>query len=300
MIKVRVLQIQRFAIHDGPGIRSTIFFQGCPLRCPWCSNPESQEMRDILSHHDFKCKKCKRCESICPTDAIKFSNEKFNVDEKKCIGCRKCEDVCLNKAISFLGKNLSFNEIFKEIENDRPYYDSSHGGITISGGEAFNQYPQLLELCKLLKEENYHTCIETTLQTEENNIEEIEPYVDLFLVDYKHADAEKLKLVTLGEKDKIKKALEKLMKIAPNKVIVRIPVIPGFNDTKEDIENIIAEVTSLNVKEIHLLPFHNFGKGKYKEIRMNYEYQDVPSMKKEELQKYLPLMDKYSCTIVVK
>lgn len=158
---INVFNIEKFATHDGPGIRTTIFLKGCNLHCPWCANPESWSIKPTLMYDLRKCIKCKKCVNVCKQKAISF-DKKFLYDRLKCIYCKKCSESCLTQALTFAGKELSINTIVDEVMKDKDYFDNSNGGITISGGEPFVQFIAMMKLIKELKKQDLHIAIETT------------------------------------------------------------------------------------------------------------------------------------------
>lgn len=289
----RVMDIERFALHDGPGIRTVVFMQGCPLFCPWCANPESQVVKKQLMHIESKCTKCKTCLRNCPKDAINFIDDKIIFNRDLCGECEICGGVCPNNAIHFSGKIKGINEIIDEVMKDKEYYDDSNGGMTISGGEPFVQYEDFLQLLKEGKKRELNIAVETTGNVDINKIIEAEPYIDLFLLDIKHVEKEKLKEVTGGDFDKIVKNLEYISSKNPNKIIIRVPVIPTFNYKDKIINEIIDLAYKYRVKEVHLLPFHTLGRNKYDQIGKKYEFAKMSILSKDELKKYLDVgMDK--------
>lgn len=286
---VRVMDIERFALHDGPGIRTVVFLQGCPLFCPWCANPESQIIKKQLMHIESKCTKCKTCLNNCPKSAISFTNDKMIFNRDLCGECEICGSVCPNNAIHFSGITKSIIEIIHEVMKDKEYYEDSNGGMTISGGEPFVQYDDFLQLLKEGKKRGLNIAVETTGNVDINKIIEAEPYIDLFLFDIKHVENEKLKEVTGGDLNKIIKNLEYISSKNLNKIIIRVPVIPTFNYEDKIINAIIDLAYKYKVKEIHLLPFHTLGKSKYDQINKKYEFADVKMLNKEDLKKYLEI-----------
>lgn len=285
----RVMDIERFALHDGPGIRTVVFLQGCPLFCPWCANPESQIIKKQLMHMESKCTKCKACLSNCPKDAISFIDDRMVFNRDSCGECEICAGVCPNNAIHFSGKVKSTDEIVDEVMKDKEYYEDSNGGMTISGGEPFVQYEDFLQLLKEGKKRELNIAVETTGNVDINKIIEAEPYIDLFLFDIKHVENEKLKEVTGGDLNKILKNLEYISSKNPNKIIIRVPVIPTFNYEDKIINEIIYLAYKYKVNEVHLLPFHTLGKNKYEQIGKKYEFPDVKMLKKEDLKKYIKM-----------
>lgn len=285
----RVMDIERFAIHDGPGIRTVVFLQGCPLFCPWCANPESQIIKKQLMHMKNKCTKCKSCLMTCPKSAINFINDKIVFNRDLCGECETCGNICPNNAIHFSGLEKTVEEIIAEVMKDKDYYDDSNGGITISGGEPFFQYKEFLELLKEAKQKGLNIAVETTGNVDINRIIEAEPYIDLFLFDIKHIEREKLKEVTGGELDKILRSLEYISSKNPEKIIIRVPVIPTFNYEDKIINEIIDLACKYEIKEIHLLPFHTLGKNKYDQIDKKYKFADLSMLDKNELKKYIDI-----------
>lgn len=282
-IKLAIMEIERFAIHDGPGIRSTVFLQGCSLRCPWCANPESQTIGSKLMYYEKKCIRCGRCAAICPKKAILLEESTLKIQREKCISCKKCEAVCLQDAMVFSGKEFTVDDILSVILRDRDYYEESGGGVTISGGECFVQFQGLMELLKKLKQEKLHVAVETCGQTNLEYIKEAFPYIDLFLFDLKHMDAEIFHKVTGGDLEQILENITYIAKKDSGKIIIRVPVIPGFNYKEKFIKNIFSFVKKTGITKVNLLPYHTFGINKYKQLGRNYPMKYMQSLKKEEL-----------------
>ncbi len=283
---IDVLNIERFATHDGPGIRSVVFLQGCPLRCPWCANPESQKRKAQLMHTTNKCVKCKACEKKCPNHAIHINEQGLVYDEHLCERCGQCVDVCLHDALTLSSKPMHVDEIMEEVLKDKDYYEHSNGGITISGGEAFVQFDGLIKILKASKKHHLHTCIETTGQCSLNQLQEASKYTDLFLFDVKHLDAEVLKHITGGNASLILSNLEWLAKQDPSKVIIRVPVIPNFNYEETLLMDILAFASKWNIQEVHFLPYHTLGKAKYEKLQETYTWSTI-MMDKKVLEPYM-------------
>ena len=279
---IRISNIEKFATHDGPGIRTTVFLKGCFLHCPWCANPETWKSEPVLMHDAKKCVECKTCMHVCEQGAISFP---FQWDMDKCIYCKKCENYCLQDAISFAGKDMEINEVIKEVLKDKDYFDQSNGGITISGGEPFMQLDAFLELIKQCKNNGLHVAVETTGNYCLDTLKEALPYIDLFLMDLKHLDAQKLKDITGGNLDLILNNFKYLAQHCPNKVIVRMPVIPRFND--DICEDVIRFCANLKLSEVNLLPFHTMGKSKWNQLNKEFMYDKDKMMDRNDLTPYI-------------
>ena len=281
---IRVSNIEKFATHDGPGIRTTVFLKGCPLHCPWCANPETWSMEPVLMHDERKCIACKTCMHVCRQQAISFP---FQWDMTKCMYCKKCEEYCLQDAISFAGKDMEIEDVVYEVLKDKDYYEQSNGGVTISGGEPFMQFDAFLELIKQCKANGLHVAVETTGNYSLDALKEALPYVDLFLMDLKHLDAQKLKEVTGGNLDLILNNFTYLAKNCSEKVIVRMPVIPRFND--DICEDVIKFCASLKLSEVNLLSFHTMGKNKWNQLNKEFLYDQDKMMNRNDLTPYIDI-----------
>lgn len=267
-----IFNIQRYSLHDGPGIRTIPFFKGCPLACKWCSNPESQRPQPELLFKKRDCIGCGKCIEVCPQQAISLHNVWF-VDRERCIQCGKCSDVCPTHALEMKGKRLSVAAVMHELEKEENLYRRSGGGVTLSGGEPLAQPDFARELLKACKAKGWHTAIETTGFTTPAVINDVFPYVDLALTDIKSLNPEVHQRNTGVENSVI---LENLLRISfLTKTVVRIPVVPGVNDNPADIYH-IAEFARLmqNVDTIHLLPYHSFGENKYALLGRIYPLAD--------------------------
>lgn len=281
---IRISNIEKFATHDGPGIRTTVFLKGCPLHCPWCANPETWSMEPVLMHDERKCIACKTCMHVCRQQAISFP---FQWDMTKCMYCKKCEEYCLQDAISFAGKDMEIEDVVYEVLKDKDYYEQSNGGVTISGGEPFMQFDAFLELIKQCKNKGLHVAVETTGNYSLDTLKKALPYVDLFLMDLKHLDAQKLKDITGGNLELILNNFKYLAQHCPNKVIVRMPVIPRFND--DICEDVIKFCASLKLSEVNLLSFHTMGKNKWNQLNKEFLYDQDKMMNRESLTSYIEI-----------
>lgn len=278
---LRVFEIERFAVHDGPGIRTVVFLKGCRLHCPWCSNPESQSAVRELMRDEKKCVGCGECARNCPSGAVVWTPaERPRVDRKLCRACGKCASLCPAGALSLCGENMSAEQIERTVLRDRDYYEESGGGVTFSGGEAVLQAPALAPLMASLSENGIHTAIETCGAASAENFAMVIPHTRLFLFDIKHADAARLRAVTGADIAEVGANLAAAA--AGSEVIARVPVIPSFNHTEGEMEGIFRFALAHGVHRVDLLPYHTLGKGKYERLGREYTI-DAAMLTKEEL-----------------
>ncbi|MCQ2180669.1 MAG: glycyl-radical enzyme activating protein [Bacteroidales bacterium] len=286
-LNVRVFNIERFAIHDGPGIRTVVFMQGCPLHCPWCSNPESQTFASILIHNEIKCTHCGSCISSCPVGAaIRTDGPSVRFDRGKCNLCGKCVEQCPGGAIRISPDEMKCSDVVSRILRDRDYYAHSGGGVTFSGGEALMQPDALLAMLKACRDEGVHTAVETSAMAPRTVIDSILPYTDLFLADIKHTDADKLHRVTGGDLDLIMGNISAIAACDPGKIRLRLPCIPGFNLERGHFQKAYAFAHSNCIKGIDLLPYHTLGLGKYNQIGEQYGYGQTTPLSRAELEPF--------------
>ncbi|GAL15423.1 pyruvate formate-lyase activating enzyme [Vibrio astriarenae] len=269
--------IQRFSTHDGDGIRSILFLKGCSLACPWCQNPESRSEKHSLLYDERIClEDCQLCASTC--EAIKRTDGKVTVNrqlitEEQIIALR---DVCPTQALSVVGEESKVDILFDSLMKDKPFYDQSGGGVTFSGGEPLMQPDIVLELAEKLKAQGVSTAIESCMHVPWKNIEKVAPYIDCWLTDVKHTDEDKFKRWAQGSLKRIKQNFANLAQLA-KRIVIRVPVVPGFNDTDQELQNIIDFAASVeNCDELHLLPYHTLGINKYRLLDMPYLCSEQP------------------------
>jgi len=281
-----IYNIQRFSIHDGPGIRTIVFLKGCPLRCQWCANPESQLRQPVLMFNATPCISCRACESACPKSAIRFKDGPYPViDRSACESCGQCVSSCCTGALYFEGYSATVEEVMKEVIKDEAFYRNSGGGITLSGGEALVQAGFSYALLAASKQQGLHTAVETTGHANPDILMKIAEKTDLFLYDIKHYDSAKhLEFTGVGN-ELILSNLKMLLKTR-TALIARIPVIPGFNNSLEDAGHFGRLLADLGIKEVNLLPFHQMGQHKYELLEMDYLYKDAKGLHEEDLVDY--------------
>ncbi|HVI42299.1 MAG TPA: glycyl-radical enzyme activating protein [Anaerovoracaceae bacterium] len=269
-----VSNIQKFSVNDGYGIRTIVFLLGCTLKCKWCQNPETLENKPTLMFVADLCKGCNRCRKICPNGGPQASeNGCVVLNRSQCISCFECADACPYEALKLSGREMSAEQVLNEVMKDKVFYQQSGGGVTISGGEPLMQVDFIAEILKLVKEGGIGTCIETAGNVPWANFEKVLPYTDLFLFDVKFLDPELHKKWTGCSNQLIQENLEKLVKF-DKEIIIRIPLIPDINDGQE-FKDIIDRISEMeNMKEIHILPFHQLGSSKYDQMGMDYSMKD--------------------------
>lgn len=287
--KAVVTNIQKFSVHDGPGIRSIIFFKGCPLKCQWCANPENIDPKPQLMVHKSKCIRCGRCIDSCPRGAIVAGDETIHLLRDRCQNCGKCVRVCTSQARVLKGELLSAADAKRVVDKDVPFYKNSGGGITFSGGEPMLHPDFIVDLAKEYRELGLNSAVETCGCVPWENFEKVKSWIDLFLFDLKFMDSSKHKEFCGSGNELILSNLRKICQ--SNRVIVRMPIIPGINDTEEDIER--AAVFLKKIKEkieaIHCLPYHNFGISKYEALDIDYKLSGV-EIPKAEYMEYIKKM----------
>lgn len=280
-----ITNIQRFSVHDGPGIRTVAFLKGCTLRCRWCCNPEAMFQKPVLMFQPELCIGCGACVSVCPTGAS-GSLEHITVDRMRCTGCGACTKTCYAEAKYKKDTVMSSEELLREIEKDRIFYDRTGGGVTFSGGEALLQAEFLEDVLRSCKEMGIHTAVETCGNVPWENFERILPWMDLFLFDIKHTDTAKHKQYTGAGCERIMENC-RCLSLKNKKVIVRIPVIPEFNFNKKDLEDIIRFAEEIGVREVDFLPYHRYASNKYRYLDMDYWNPGVNKLDKEVVEKCL-------------
>jgi pyruvate formate lyase activating enzyme len=263
-----VFDIQHYAVHDGPGIRTLVFLKGCPLRCAWCCNPESQAPQPVLRRFPTRCQACLRCASKCPQGAIRMEGDVVVLDRRPCTRCEEkpCVTACSSQALAVSGKEMDVEAVVARVAADRNFYRNSGGGVTFSGGEPFVQGEFLMALLAACRQAGIHTAVETSGYVDAQVLLAAEPLVDLFLFDMKSVDPERHRLLTGATNEVILDTLAKLAARSPQKVILRVPLIPGLTDDHGNLAEIARLASRHRLMTVNLVPYHPLGRDKYPEV----------------------------------
>jgi len=259
-----VFDVQRFCVHDGPGIRTVVFFKGCPLRCKWCQNPEGIDPRPEIGFSLDRCIGCGECETACPAGAITPEGAK-RIDRSLCDRCGECVEVCYARALQLIGKPYTPEALLDEVVKDRAFFDSSGGGITLSGGEPTSQHEFLTTFLPLAKERGLHVAMETCGYAPSERLEAIIPFLDLILYDIKAVDSSLHKRLTGHDNEVILGNFDRLLR-ARAEITVRVPLIPGLTATNKNLKDICLFLKSRGIMKVNLLPYHKMGEGKLEKI----------------------------------
>ncbi|MDR0852130.1 MAG: glycyl-radical enzyme activating protein [Clostridiales Family XIII bacterium] len=292
-IQGTVFNIQRYSIDDGPGIRTTVFMKGCPLRCLWCSNPESQNAKPELTYRYTSCVKCGACVDACPNKALTLGAGGIQVDRERCACCGDCVKTCTAEALQISGKEMTIEEVFKTIKRDDVYYETSDGGVTASGGEILGQADFVAALFKKCHEAGYHTNADTSGYGSEEGLLKILEHSDLVYFDLKHMDPEKHQEAIGISNDVILKNLSIAAKSGV-RVVIRFPLIPDYNDTAENLTAMAQFITDLNPEmTIHILPYHRYGESKYAMIGKTYPLSELRENSPEDLERVKNMFESF-------
>ena len=271
-----IFDIQRFALHDGPGIRTTVFLKGCPLSCTWCCNPESQQPQPQLGYDADKCTNCLKCVSVCPTGALTERDKTLEVAFDLCNACGNCVEECPESAMKIFGYQADSQYIMDQVAKDKEYFDNSGGGLTISGGDPLFQPEFTLDLLKKAKALNINTCVETSAFTGREVLEALLPWVDYFYIDYKITGEERHKQFTGVSSNQV---LENIYFLSLHNacIVLRCAIIPGINDNDDHFKAIAGLSHKYEaIRQVHILPYHRYGESKYKHLGM--KVADLPTM----------------------
>jgi len=286
-VKGTIFNIQRYSIHDGPGIRTTVFFNGCPLRCVWCQNPESQTFQPELFYNKERCTGCGRCLPVCPEKAIEIVEGHSRTDRALCNVCGACAEVCPEEARSVMGKTVSAKEVFVEVNKDAIFYERSGGGVTLSGGEPLAQPEFAIEILRLCKNAGIHTAIETCGHAPWETVKRVLKVVDLVLYDLKHMDPIEHRKVTGVSNALLLENLKRIHRESRVALAIRIPTIPGFNDSSQNMEATVSFIQKeLDASvPVHLLPYHRLGDSKREQMESAQPSLGITSPGDEDMEK---------------
>ncbi|MCK4787558.1 MAG: glycyl-radical enzyme activating protein [Desulfobacteraceae bacterium] len=294
-----LFDIQRFSVHDGPGIRTLVFLKGCALRCPWCSNPESQLSQPQLMLYPEKCIGCHKCLEVCEFGAIFVEGEQLCYNKQLCRACGKCADVCPAEARKLVGKYVDVDYVIKEIEKDILFYRNSGGGVTFGGGEPA-LFPDFIKAVSIeCQKRGINVAVETCGYAPWRNLKIVAEHANLLMFDVKHMDAATHRKLCGHSNKLILDNLKKLCRIGGNEILVRMPIIPGLNDGEENIRNTAEFVSSLGngISRIELLPYHRFGFGKYERLGMLYQIEEVEVPSDEHMMTIKGVMEEYGLNV---
>lgn len=293
-----VFDIQKFCIHDGPGIRTNIFFKGCTLKCSWCANPESQSFEPELFVNKVKCIGCGNCVEACLNGTISEKDGQLIFDRTECVNCGKCVEVCHSDARKLYGEEYTIEEMITEADKDRPFYETSGGGVTFSGGEPALWPDHVREIAKHFSEEGISTAIETCGYAPWENYEKFIDYIDLVMFDVKIWDPEKHKEYCGASNELVFENLKKISK--NNNTVIRMPIVPGINDSEEEIRSIAEYIKSLDtIETIHILAYHNMATGKYDGLGKTYALPDVEPPTDEHMQSIKTVIEEYGFIVKI-
>jgi len=291
-----ISDIQRFSVHDGPGIRTIVFFKGCPLRCQWCQNPETYSIEKQLMYTRERCILCGLCIKACPQQAIGMDRSGLTMSWDKCNNCGECTKVCFSGAREVVGREMTVDEVVEEVMKDEVFYRNTNGGVTLSGGDVTLQAPFAARLLRVLKEKGIHNAIETCGYSRWEALESILYYTDLVLYDIKLFDSGKHKYYTGAGNEPI---LQNLMKIARMNIplVLRYPFVPGVNDTVEDLRNLAELALKTKALSVHIMPFHQLGEPKWYGTGKPYLFSSAKSPTEEALDHAKETIEAFGVTV---
>ncbi len=281
-----VFNIQKFCVNDGPGIRTTVFLKGCPLKCVWCHNPESQAMRPELMYDEKKCAGCLRCVAVCPTQRHQADQGRHRFEWSECMACGRCVELYCG-ALELFGKTMTAEAALEEVLRDRLFYETSGGGMTISGGEPLYQAEFSTELLRLARQAGIHTCMETCGFARPEIVAATAEYTDLYLFDWKETDPVRHRQYTGVDNDLIASNLRLLNRLG-KKIVLRCPIIPGYNDDQTHFEGIAGLANQLDgIQHVEVEPYHAFGQSKYERLGRSYEPGEVSAPQSGDVDEWI-------------
>ncbi|MDR0568226.1 MAG: glycyl-radical enzyme activating protein [Spirochaetaceae bacterium] len=296
--KYMICNIQKYSIHDGPGIRTAVFFKGCPLRCIWCANPETQSARAQILWDKSRCLHCFTCVGVCPAKALSKGRDRIQADHGACTACGVCADSCPGNALSLAGEARSLESVVQVCLEDKAFYEESGGGATLTGGEVLSQPDFAEALLIRLGSEGVHRTIETSGFAQPETFNRIADNTDFILFDVKHYDREQHYRLTGVYPDRIIENLTGAIACGRN-TLPRLPVIPGCNDTLEDAAGFADLLRSCGAGEVQLLPFHQFGQNKYQLLGLDYALERARTLHPEDLRAFAEVLSAKGLRVIV-
>lgn len=293
-----VLDVLRCSLHDGPGIRTTVFLKGCPLSCIWCHNPESRVRQPVLWFNEGRCSQCGRCVAVCAHGVHRVDGPKHAIDRSRCIACGACAASCPAQAMEIKGRRMTVGQVMAEVLKDAEYYRSSGGGVTLSGGEPMLQFEFSLALARAAREQGIHTAMETSGMGREQEYLAIAPWIDLFLFDYKDTDSDRHVQHTGVENRRILQNLDRLC-AAGARILLRCPLVPGVNDSDDHLAAIAAlRKRYPGLVGIEVMPYHAMGNEKARRVGMPVTL-DLPNAGAADKQRWQTALASYGCDVVM-
>ena len=294
-----IFNIQTYSIHDGPGIRTTVFVMGCPLKCIWCQNPESQQFQPQLFYDSEKCSGCGNCVEVCPLGAIEVYEGRSWTNRDTCTGKGKCTEICPNEARNLIGSYMSAGEVFQEVIEDKIFFDKSGGGVTLGGGEPLASPDFTIALLKLCKNIGLHTALDTSGYASWKVMKTVLEYVDLVLYDIKHMDPVKHREFTGVSNELILDNIKRIHSELSVPIFIRIPLVPKYNDSPENLRE-TARFVAVDLDPsigVHLLPYHRLGETKYSRLEKSDDpiYIDTPS--DEDMQRHMEIFSSFGLKV---
>lgn len=297
-IEASIVDIKRFAVHDGPGIRTTVFLKGCSLSCLWCHNPESIRRGPELGFLKNKCSLCGECEKVCPEHCHSFADGGHRIDRSRCVFCGKCISACLYDALELYGRRISAQETAKLILEDRAFYNHSNGGATVSGGEPLLQAEYCAELFRILKAENIHCAVDTCGNVPWEAFEKVLPFTDMFLYDFKQIDSAKHKACTSAPNERILANLQRLSGCG-RPIEIRMPLVPEHNMSDSDLSGAGKFLSGLrNLAAVRLLAYHSLARSKYESAGHEDTMPHVPAPSAEMMEHAKHILSGFGLNVI--
>jgi pyruvate formate lyase activating enzyme len=291
-----IFNIMRYSVYDGPGIRTTIFLKGCPASCLWCHNPEALSGKVQLIYWNDRCRHCGDCIIACPRGAVSLQDGKIVTDGNLCLLRGECVEACYAEARELVGRRISISALMEEISKDIPFFEESGGGVTFSGGEPLQQHEFLCELLKVCKKQGIHTAVDTTGYASTEVLQQIGEWTDLFLYDLKIMDDRRHREFT-GISNKLLLENLKTLAFRGKRMLIRMPLVPGVNDSAENIRETGQFLAALHIKEMELLPYHSAGIGKYERLGMKSSLPEISPISNTGMDHIVEELQRHGITV---